>query len=226
MKRILVVEDDSTLAASMVQGLKAEPFEVELCVRGDIAYDKALSWDPDLIILDLMLPGNSGHELLQKWKDRIKVPTIVLTARTELQDRLKSFELGAVDFLPKPFWMEELVARIRTHLRIKEESPKNQIKWADVVLDLDNRQLRRKDKDQKLTGHEFNILAYLAERPNRALSREQIARFALVLHEGVGGRTVDSHMTRMRKKIGKEASKSIETVWGIGYRFVSNEKQR
>ena len=224
MKRILVVEDDITLAASMVQGLKAEPFEVELCVRGDLAYEKAVSWSPDLIVLDLMLPGMSGHELLEKLQSRIKVPTLILTARTELQDRLKSFELGAVDFLPKPFWMEELVARIKTHLRLKEEGPKNLVKWADVVLDLDNRQLTRKGKDQKLTGHEFNILAYLAERPNRALSREQIARFALVLHEGVGGRTVDSHMTRLRKKIGKDASKSIETVWGIGYRFVMPEK--
>ena len=223
MKRILVVEDDSTLAASMVQGLKAEPFEVELCVRGDIAYEKAMTWSPDLIVLDLMLPGLSGHELLEKLQGRLKVPTLILTARTELQDRLKSFELGAVDFLPKPFWMEELVARIKTHLRLKDEGPKNQVKWADVTLDLDNRQLMRKNKDQKLTGHEFNILAYLAERPNRALSREQIARFALVLHEGVGGRTVDSHMTRLRKKIGKEASKSIETVWGIGYRFVLPE---
>ena len=98
-----MVEDDITLAASMVQGLKAEPFEVELCVRGDLAYEKAVSWSPDLIVLDLMLPGMSGHELLEKLQSRIKVPTLILTARTELQDRLKSFELGAVDFLPKPF---------------------------------------------------------------------------------------------------------------------------
>ncbi len=144
---------------------------------------------------------------------------VVLTARTELEDRLRCFELGAVDYLPKPFWMEELLARIRARLRVREQTQPREVAWADVIVDLDARRATRGGEDLGLTASEFNLLAYLLERPGRAMSRAQIARSTLTADDAVDDRTVDSHVARIRRKLGKPASDAIRTVWGIGYRF-------
>lgn len=218
-RSILVVEDDSAMAAVIVKGLKQAGFEVELCTRGDTALQRVLKQTFDLVILDLMLPGKSGFDLLKAWQGRVRVPIIVLTARTELDDRLRCFEFGAVDYLPKPFWMEELLARIRTRLRVPLASKSLRISWHDVEVDLDGRRASRQGTDLNLTAYEFNVLAYLVERPGRALSRAQIARAALSTDDMIDARTVDSHMARIRKKMGRPASEAIQTVWGIGYRF-------
>ncbi len=217
--RILVVEDDASMAAVIVKGLKQAGLEVELSTRGDNALQVPLRRRFDLIVLDLMLPGMSGTELLSAWSGRIAVPILVLTARTELEDRLRCFELGAVDYLPKPFWMEELLARIRARLRVREQARPRQIHWADVVADLDARRVTRNAADLGLTASEFNLLAYLLERPGRAMSRAQIARSVLSADEPVDYRTVDSHVARVRRKLGRPAADAIRTVWGIGYRF-------
>ena len=231
-KRLLVVEDDPAMAAAIVKGLKQAGFEVTLCTRGDHALQTALKAPFDLIVLDLMLPGMSGLELLEAWKDRLAVPILVLSARTELGDRLRSFELGAVDYLPKPFWMEELLARIRARLRVRVEEKPREVSWQNITVDLDGRRVTRtldldaeetvnldKNKTVNLTGFEFNVLAYLVERPGRALSRRQIAISVLSAHDEIDVRTVDSHLARIRKKLGKPAADAIKTVWGIGYRF-------
>lgn len=217
--RIAVVEDDVALAAGIVQGLRAAGFTVELFPTGDQALEPVLRDPPDLVVLDLMLPGRSGLELLEAWQGRSQVPVLVLTARAALDDRLRCFALGAVDFLAKPFWMEELVARIRTRLRVQAAEPPRRIGWADVELDLDARRVLRDGQDLALTAAELNVLAYLVERPGRALSRAQIAQAALSVDEEVDARTVDSHLARIRKKLGKAAAQAIGTVWGIGYRF-------
>ncbi|MFH1810783.1 MAG: response regulator transcription factor [Pseudomonadota bacterium] len=217
--RIIVVEDDAALAAGIVKGLRGAGFDVELFTTGDQALEPVLRDPPDLVVLDLMLPGRSGLELLEAWQGRSQVPVLVLTARTELDDRLRCFSLGAADYLPKPFWMEELLARIRTRLRVREEAPPRRVAWADVVADLDGRRVLRGVQDLGLTAAEFNVLAYLLERPGRALSRGQIARAALSVDDDVDERTVDSHLARVRKKLGGGASQAIGTVWGIGYRF-------
>ncbi len=217
--RILVVEDDPSMAAVIVKGLKQAGLQVELCTRGDTALQVPLRQPFDLIVLDLMLPGMSGLELLAAWSGRIAVPILVLTARTELEDRLKCFELGAVDYLPKPFWMEELLARIRARLRVREQAQPRRIAWEDVVADLDARRATRDGEDLGLTAYEFNLLAYLLERPGRAMSRTQIARSSLTADDEVDSRTVDSHVARIRRKLGRPAADAIRTVWGIGYRF-------
>lgn len=217
--RVLVVEDDVSLAQSIVQGLRNESFEVALCNDGESASQRMQQESFDLIILDLMLPGKSGEELLREWHSRHNTPVIVLTARTELSDRLRCFELGAVDYLPKPFWMEELLVRIRTRLRIQEEKPSREIKWADAVVNLDARTVQRQEEEQELTRSEFNVLAYLLERSGRAVSRSQIADSALTVGEARSPRTVDGYIARIRTKLGEQAGPCIETVWGIGYRF-------
>ena len=144
---------------------------------------------------------------------------LVLTARSNLADRLRCFDLGAADFITKPFWLEELVARLRARLRISSEAPKRIVRWANVALDLDSRLVTVEGADAGLTKNEFDVLAHLVERQGRAISRDQLAEHALTPFEQRDARTVDSHIARIRKKLGTEGGARIVTVWGIGYRF-------
>ncbi|TNE50467.1 MAG: response regulator transcription factor [Deltaproteobacteria bacterium] len=221
--QILVVEDDITLAQSLVQGLREASFEVALANDGESASRRMQQETFDLVILDLMLPGKSGEELLEEWNSRYNVPVIVLTARTELSDRLRCFELGAVDYLPKPFWMEELLVRVRARLHLQEEKPSRLIEWSGVTVNLDARQVNRNDEALVLTRSEFNVLAYLLEREGRAVSRSQIAEHALTVGESRSPRTVDGYIARLRTKLGDTAGACLETVWGIGYRFNTDQ---
>ena len=133
---VLIVEDDAAVASGLVTGLKNVGFNVELTTDGETGTKRALSGDFDLIILDLNLPERDGFDVLEALSGRVSTPVIVLTARTELETRLKSFSLGAVDYIPKPFWMEELVARIQSRLRLRQDEPHRVISWANVVIDL------------------------------------------------------------------------------------------
>lgn len=218
-KRILVVEDDTHLAQSMVQGLKEAGFAVALSNDGDAASRRMQQESFDLVILDLMLPGKSGEMLLEEWHSRYPIPVIVLTARTELADRLRCFALGAVDYLPKPFWMQELLARVRTRLHLQLEKPSRLLQWADISVNLDARVVHRGREEILMTRSEFNVLVYLLERKGRAVSRTQIADHALTVGEPRSPRTVDGYIARLRTKLGEEAGACLETVWGIGYRF-------
>jgi two-component system OmpR family response regulator len=218
MSRILVVEDEPDIAAHVVQGLKGVGHDVSLETRGDTAADRPLTEAFDLVVLDINLPGKSGFELLELWQSRQSAPIIVLTARTGLEDRLAAFDQGAVDFVTKPFFVEELIARIRMRLGIKEEVAEL-LAWADVSLDKGARVVKRGGEDLGLTHHELNVLLYLVERPGRAIARAQLAIGALSMDGEVNDRTVDSHLARVRKKLGKPAADAIKTVWGIGYRF-------
>lgn len=220
---ILVVEDDAAVASGLVTGLKNVGFAVELATDGEMGTKRALSGEFELVILDLNLPERDGFGVLEALSGRISTPVIVLTARTELETRLKSFSLGAVDYIPKPFWMEELVARIQSRLRLREDEPHRVVSWSNVVIDLDARTVNLDEAPIELTSHEFNVLAYLVERPDRAITRKQLADHALPESGSRYGRTVDSHMCRIRNKLGEQASEHIKTVWGVGYKFLPLE---
>jgi DNA-binding response OmpR family regulator len=215
---ILIIEDDLGVVQGLVRGLRREGFETSLAMAGDEGLERILNETFDLVLLDLMLPERSGFEVLEAVRTRVSVPIVVLSALTELPARLRSFEGGAVDFVPKPFFMEELIARIRTRLALTSTSPRRELVLADVVLDLDARTARRGDAELELTEFEFNVLAYLRERSGRALTRAQIAEAALSEDGDSNDRTVDSHISRIRKKLGPLAAQRIQTVWGIGYR--------
>lgn len=215
--RVLVVEDDATIAKNVVRGLRGAGYEVELVTRGDQAIEAARRFDPALVVLDLNLPGKSGEELLEVWSGRLHRPVLVLTARVALDDRLRVFELGAVDFLPKPFWVEGLVVRVRTRLGRADAASARTLTLQDVEIDLDARRATRDQQDLQLTHHELSVLVYLLERRGRACSRAQIAQAALSAEGDVDPRTVDSHLTRIRKKLGP-AGAAIQTVWRVGYR--------
>jgi DNA-binding response OmpR family regulator len=215
---VLVVEDDASTAAGVVRGLRGAGLDVELSTNGGDAAKRILGERYDIVVLDLMLPEQSGFAVLERVRHRAAVPVIVLTARTDLPDRLRAFELGAVDFVTKPFWIEELVARIRSRFRLTDERPKRVVRWEGVALDLDARTATVEGRPASLTPTEFAVLAFLVERRGRAVARSVLAEEALASLEELDARTVDSHVARLRKKLGAGAS-AIATVWGIGYRF-------
>ncbi len=217
--RVLVVEDDAGVAAGIVRGLRVAGFEVELATNGLEGARRALEGELDIVVLDLLLPQQTGFEVLEQLQNRRALPVIVLTARTELEDRLRCFDLGAVDFIAKPFFVEELIARIRSRLGARERTPKRVVCWEDVVVDLDARSVTVAGVAIELTRAEHDVLAHLVERPGRAPSRSQLASNALSPLEERDARTIDSHVARVRKKLGAAAAASIVTVWGIGYRF-------
>ncbi|WP_434422247.1 response regulator transcription factor [Nannocystis pusilla] len=175
------------------------------------------------MVLDLMLPELGGFEVLELWRGRLSTPVIVLSARTELDARLQAFAGGAVDYLPKPFWIEELLARVRARLRLPDAAaPTRTFGWDGALLDLDARTVTLAGEPLGLTAHEFNVLLYLVERPARAITRRQLAEAALPAGGDRSERTVDSHVARIRRKLGPAGAR-IATVWGIGYRFDAPE---
>lgn len=221
--RLLVIEDDPSIAAGLVRGLRDAGFEVSLETTGEGGLAAVERERFDLVVLDLNLPDSTGFEVLDVWRSRRSLPVIVLTARTELRDRIRAFDLGAADFLPKPFWMEELVARIRTRLRLADEGERRAVSWDGVVCDLDARVVRSVGgADLGLTANEFNVLALLLKRRGSALTRDQLADAALPHDGDRQARTVDSHVSHLRRKLG-DAGQRIRTVWGIGYRFDAEE---
>lgn len=216
-KRLLVIEDDHAVRVGLVRGLKSAGFSVLCAADGSVGVTMALDEPFDLIILDLMLPERDGFDLLEAWRSRISTPVIVLSARTELAARLRSFSLGAVDYQAKPFFIEELIARIHARLGIKDAAPRR-IALCDLLIDLDGRTVSRDGEALSFTRNEFNLLACLLERPGRAISRRFLADHALPEDGARTDRTVDSHLSRVRAKLG-DAGGSIKTVWGVGYRF-------
>lgn len=220
---VLVVEDDPAIAAGIVRGLKGAGFDVELAHDGRRGAELALARPFDLVVLDLMLPELGGFEVLELWRGRLSTPVIVLSARTELDARLQAFAGGAVDYLPKPFWIEELLARVRARLRLPDAAaPTRTLGWDGALLDLDARTVTLAGEPLGLTAHEFNVLLYLVERPARAITRRQLAEAALPAGGDRSERTVDSHVARIRRKLGPAGAR-IATVWGIGYRFDAPE---
>lgn len=220
---VLVVEDDPAIAAGIVRGLRGAGFAVELAHDGRRGAELALARPFDLVVLDLMLPELGGFEVLELWRGRLSTPVIVLSARTDLDARLQAFAGGAVDYLPKPFWIEELLARVRARLRLPDAAaPTRTFSWDGALLDLDARTVSLAGEPLGLTAHEFNVLLYLVERPARAITRRQLAEAALPAGGDRSERTVDSHVARIRRKLGPAGAR-IATVWGIGYRFDAPE---
>ncbi|NCG20694.1 MAG: response regulator [Rhodobacterales bacterium] len=219
--RILVVEDDPQIGPKVAAGLQRAGYDTTLATDGPTARAAVAKHSWDLVILDLMLPGEDGFSLLTAWKDRNSVPVIVLTAQTSLDDRLRSFSLGAMDWLPKPFFMEELVARVRTRLGHTAPKPQaHRLVIGDCELDLDRRSVFRDQVALSLTTHEINLLVVLVSHPDRAFTRDQLANRALPADGNRERRTVDSHISRIRKKLGADGER-IHTVFGVGYRYDS-----
>jgi two-component system alkaline phosphatase synthesis response regulator PhoP len=227
-KKILVVDDKKELRDLLKQYLNQEGFEVATAMDGQQALFVARQQKPDLIVLDLMMPEMGGYEFLRAYSREADTPTIILTAKTEENDKVLGLELGADDYVTKPFSMRELTARIRAVLRRAEKPAAAQeiLRAADITLDRSGRIVWVGDKLVDLTPSEFDLLATLMAAPGRAFSRlELLDRLQGAAFEGYE-RTIDVHIRNLRAKIEPHDAhpRYIETVYGVGYRFAPQRR--
>ncbi|MCL4219519.1 MAG: response regulator transcription factor, partial [Candidatus Hydrogenedentes bacterium] len=196
-------------------------FDVELCGNGDEAYALARSQQYDAIVLDIMLPGRDGLSILRNLrKQKNAVPVILLTARSELDERMEGFELGADDYLTKPFFVEELIARIHAVVRRASGHSVSILQVEDLTVNLLTREVQRGGNELHLTAREFSLLEYLMRAPGRVYTRTQILEHVWGYDFDPNTNLVDVHIQRLRKKISPDATEDlIETVRGVGYRF-------
>ncbi|MCB1230954.1 MAG: response regulator transcription factor [Verrucomicrobiae bacterium] len=219
--RILVVEDQPQIAGFIRSGLEENGFAVEVCRTGEAGFEMATTESFDALILDIMLPGRDGLSVLRGLRERsVTLPIILLTARNELNERVEGLNLGADDYLTKPFFVEELVARLQALLRRSSGTPMTILQVDDLSLDLIRHEARRGDREIELSHREFSLLEYLMRSPGRVFSRSQICEHVWNTHFDTGTNMVDVAVTRLRKKIEAPGeSKLIDTVRGVGYRI-------
>jgi two-component system phosphate regulon response regulator PhoB len=228
---ILIVEDERDVQTVLEFNLKAAGFETLRASTGEEAFAWLRARVPDLVLLDLMLPDVSGTEICRRIKADPRtsaVPVVVLSARGEEVDRVVGFELGADDYVRKPFSVRELILRLRAVLRrtaARAASPRPVVTIGPIVLDREAHRCTVNDREVELTLIEFELLGTLMDREGRAQSREQLLADVWKLSEGVESRTVDTHVKRLRDKL-RPAHELIETVRGLGYRLVAPKPRR
>ncbi|TDZ81657.1 Alkaline phosphatase synthesis transcriptional regulatory protein PhoP [Mycobacteroides salmoniphilum] len=217
-RRILVVDDEPTICASISARLRAEGYAVDTEDNGLDAVRHCRENPPDLMVLDVMLPGLDGLEVCRQVQALAPIPVLMLTARGTETDMLVGLGVGADDYLPKPFSMRVLVARVAALLRRTDRvaAPSTDVRIGQVRIDVSERRVYHRDDEVHLTRTEFDLLAYLADNPRVAISRERLLDQVWGWSEGLpsGQRTVDSHIKALRRKLGQEL---IRTVHGIGY---------
>ena len=222
-KKILVVDDEKRIVDILKAYLEKEGYAAIAAYDGRLALDLARSQSPDLIILDLMLPEVSGWDVCRELRRESDIPIIMLTARDDITEKIVGLEIGADDYVSKPFDPKEIVSRVRAVLRRSEGKvhPKATLKVGDIIIDTDKRLVRRGDRNIELTPIEFEVLRVMAESPGRVYSRMQfLDNVQGDAYEGYE-RTIDSHIKNLRKKIelDPEHPKYIVTVYGVGYKL-------
>lgn len=234
MDRILVIDDDIELCELLTEYLSGEGFVVETANDGRQGVDQTLLGDYVLVILDVMLPKLNGFDVLRKIREQSKVPVIMLTARGDDIDRIVGLELGADDYLPKPFNPRELVARIRaiqrrmvTDVQRSTAEKLTELMIGDVVLNPTNRMVRCAGKNIELTSVEFNLLEVLLNRAGEVISREDLVEKVLGRRLSAYDRSIDVHVSALRKKLGHYAGKTerIRTIRSVGYLYSLPESQ-
>jgi len=227
MNKVLVIEDDAAILRGLADNLVHEGYEVLTATTGEAGYDLQKSDKPNLIILDLMLPRMSGLELCRKLRgEGVQTPILMLTARSEESDRVIGLDLGADDYVTKPFSLRELMARVRALLRrIQSSSPDlpDELKFGDVEIDFRKYVARRLGKVVEMTRKEFATLRLLVARAGEVVTREELLNEVWGYEAYPVSRTVDNHIAGLRAKLEADPARPvhIRTVHGVGYKFVS-----
>lgn len=220
--RILVVEDERGIADFVERALRAQGYAVEVAFDGEEGERSALSSDVDLAILDVVLPHRSGIEILTEIrKVKPALPVIILTARAELSDKVAGLDAGATDYITKPFSVEELLARVRAHLRTPAQAETTTLRAADIEMDLLRRSVTREGSDVHLSAKEFDLLAYFMRHPGQVLSREQLLNGVWDYGHDPGTNIVEVYVGYLRRKLAVDNRPApIQTVRSVGYRLV------
>jgi two-component system, OmpR family, response regulator CpxR len=219
--RILVIDDDVELCSLLTEFLRNENYQVSCAHDGKRGLEEALRSNPDLVVLDVMLPAFDGFEVLRRLRPKSRVPVLMLTARGEDVDRIVGLELGADDYLPKPFNPRELAARIRAILRRMEPRPPSadgRLEVAGVTLDAGSREVSRDGRRVELTTFEFDILEMLMRAAGRVLSRDALMENLYQRKATPFDRSIDMHISHLRKKL-DAGDDLIKTIRGVGYQF-------
>jgi DNA-binding response OmpR family regulator len=234
---ILVIEDEPGIVDFLERGLRAHGFEVDSAPDGDSGTEKAINEGVDLVVLDMMLPGRSGLDVLTTLhRTKPSLPVIVLTALGEVEDRVAGLDAGAVDYLTKPFSLSELAARIRAQLRVAAQSPRTTMTGGNIEVNLITREVRRDGELVRLSTTEFELLVYLMRNRGQVLSREQILRAVWGYDYDPGTNVVDVYVGYLRRKLrrteppddpraapGRRREAPIVTVRSVGYRFDASD---
>ena len=224
-QKILIVDDDENIANLISLYLTKECYETRIEHDGQSALDAFKEYAPNLILLDIMLPGLDGYEVCREIRRESKVPIIMLSAKTEVFDKVLGLELGADDYIIKPFDSKELVARVKAVLRRYTEAPApvekkpERVEYKDLIINLSNYEVIYKGKPVEMTPREIELLYFLASSPNQVFTREQLLDHIWGYEYAGDTRTVDVHIKRIREKIADTDQWSIGTVWSVGYRF-------
>jgi two-component system, OmpR family, response regulator ResD len=223
METVLVVDDEPTIRDVVVQYLRREGYATLEAGDGNSARDLLEREWPSLVVLDLMLPGTDGLALCRWIRERSELPVIMLTARGEEADRIVGLELGADDYVTKPFSPRELVARVRTVLR-RSAAPVHaheRLRFGELEIDAAAREVQKRGKVLRLTAREFDLLLFLARHPRRVFSRDQLMSRVWGYEPAFDSGTITVHVRRLREKIEDDPARPrhLETVWGVGYRL-------
>ncbi|MGH9675296.1 MAG: response regulator transcription factor [Bryobacteraceae bacterium] len=223
MQTILVIDDDASLRDTVAVMLEQEGFRAVPAGDGKEGYEKALTLKPDLMIVDLRLPGMSGMDICKQVRAApLQTPILVLSAVGDEMDKVLLLEMGADDYMVKPFGRRELIARIRALLRRASPDAHAILKFGEIEADLERRTVVRQQKEVKLTPAEYNLLVYFLQNPDKALTRDMILNSVWGYDSFPNTRTVDAHVVKLRQKLEPDVSqpRHFLTVHGVGYRFV------
>ncbi len=218
--RILLIEDDPSILRGLELNLSLDGYEVRAALDGPSGVRTATEWKPDLVLLDIMLPGMNGYEVCRELRKRqLTMPIIILSAKMSEPDKVMGLDMGADDFVTKPFGLSELLARIKANLRRSRPAAAPLLRFGDVVADFTAGEVRRAGEVVDLTAKELQLLQYLAKNDGRVVTRQMI--LDAVWGHGYFGteRTVDNFITRLRQKLDAEEPAHFFTVRGMGYRF-------
>ena len=225
-QKVLVVEDDINIAELLRLYLQKDGFEVSHAADGGKAVEMAKEIQPDLVLLDIMLPVMDGWQVCRELRKTMKMPIIMLTAKGETEDKVSGLEMGADDYIVKPFEMKELMARINAVLRRSEipDDTKKRLTFDKLVIDLDSYELIVDGKKIDTPPKELELLYHLASTPNRVYTRNQLLDEVWGFDYFGDSRTVDVHIKRLREKLEGVSDKwALKTVWGVGYKFEAEE---